>query len=90
MTFTELLAEVAARDVRLAIGLDVDLPVDVPDALVEALREHRPTLLMRLAREAQWAGLKGSRWPSEAEPTEPGIDRLPPAQLSRELIQDAT
>ncbi len=54
MSFWDLLTKLQANDVRVALYLDVDMPADTPGALVEALREYKPILLMKLAREAQF------------------------------------
>jgi hypothetical protein len=73
MTFPELLDALQRYGVRLELFLDVDLPEDAPAALEAALGEHKPALLVALAREAQWKVLSAERWgPAVDEPT-PGI-----------------
>jgi hypothetical protein len=80
MSFWELLDELQAHDVRVGLYLDVDMPADTPGALVEALREYKPILLLKLAREAQWDVLSKQRW--GVDDHFPGIDRFPPRRLS--------
>lgn len=81
MSFWELLAELQAHDVRVGLHLDVDMPADTPGEVVEALREYKPTLLMKLAREAQWDVVNKQHWGGGDDT--PGIDRFPPRRLSR-------
>jgi hypothetical protein len=74
MTYPELLKRLASSDVRLGLFLDADLPADAPDDLEAALREHKPLLVARLAREALWEHLSRQRWGPGLSDDTAGID----------------
>src|SRR5262249_33876417 len=59
----------------LSVRLVVDAPAGaLTPAPREALAEHRPDLLVRLAREEQWKVLSAERWGDAVGDPEPGID----------------
>ena len=70
MTLPELLHALAARGVKLSPRLVVDSPQGaVTDELQTALAAHKPSLLARLGRDAQWEVLAAQRWgPALQEP----------------------
>lgn len=74
MTLPELTEALDALGVRLSVRLVVDAPRGVlTPEIRDALAVHKPLLLLRLSREAQWETLCHERWgPAIGDPT-PGI-----------------
>jgi len=63
MTLPELMDALEARGVKLSLRLVVDAPRGVmTDQIKAALAAHKPTLLARLGRDAQWEHLASQRW----------------------------
>ncbi len=60
-----------ARGVKLSLRLVVDAPRGVmTDPIKAALTAHKPHLLARLGRDAQWEALAAQRWgPALNDPT---------------------
>jgi TubC N-terminal docking domain len=83
MTLPELVEALEAGGVKLSLRLVVDSPRGVmTDQIKTALAAHKPTLLARLGRDAQWEQLAAQRWgPALNDPT-PGII------IDRPLSQD--
>jgi len=82
-----LLDAINARDVRLALKLVVSAPPGVmTDEIRAALAEHKPHLLAKLVRDAQWAALSQERWEPALNP--PADDWQDPyAELERAAIK---
>ncbi len=76
MNATEWLDHLEGLGTRLSLRLVVDAPRGVLDGQTrEALAEHKPALMVSLARRAEWGVLSCQRWgPAVGDPT-PGIDR---------------
>lgn len=74
-----------AGKLTIVVGLDVDGPDDVvTDEVLEAIRQHKPLIAYRLAREGAWAALSSQRWVDD--PDVPQIDvGGPPANTSSTL-----
>jgi hypothetical protein len=74
MSLPELALILAERGIGLTLRLVVDAPRGAltPDVR-DALEEHKPMLLMGLARQAQWDALKDQRWGPAVEDPTPGI-----------------
>jgi hypothetical protein len=70
MTLHDLMQALDARGVKLSLRLVVDAPRGaVTDELRTALATHKPHLLARLGRDAQWEVLAAQRWgPALQEP----------------------
>jgi hypothetical protein len=90
MTLHDLLEALNARDVRLSLRLVVDAPRGVlSEQFKAALIAHKPTLLARLGREAQWESLAALRWgpanDTQTDAAENGPD--PYAKAEREAIR---
>jgi TubC N-terminal docking domain len=63
MTLPDLVNALEAKGVRLSLRLVVDAPRGVmTDQIKTALAAHKPTLLARLGRDAQWEHLAAQRW----------------------------
>lgn len=63
MTLDTLFTQLDAAGAKLSLRVVVDAPAgSVSDEAKAALAEHKPLVLMRLAREAQWASLSRERW----------------------------
>ena len=63
MTLPELMDALEARGVKLSLRLVVDAPRGVvTDQIKTALAAHKPALLARLGRDAQWEALAAQRW----------------------------
>ncbi len=63
MTLPELVEALEAGGVKLSLRLVVDAPRGVmTDQIKAALAAHKPTLLARLGRDAQWEYLAAQRW----------------------------
>jgi hypothetical protein len=63
MTLHELVQALAVRDVKLSLRLVVDAPRGaITNELQDALAAHKPHLLARLGRHAQWEALSAERW----------------------------
>lgn len=73
-SLSELVAALDGLGVRLSIRLVIDAPAGaITPNLRDALAEHKPALLVALAREAQWEAVRGERrGPAVGDPT-PGI-----------------
>ncbi len=71
MTLPELMDALEARGVKLSLRLVVDAPRGVmTDQIKTALAVHKPALLARLGREAQWEQLAVQRWgPARDDPS---------------------
>jgi hypothetical protein len=75
-----LLDRLASVGVTLAPAVDISGPDEaLTPGLLEAIRQHKPFLLSRLAREALWDELSSWRWgpavgDSTPGPDSPGID----------------
>ena len=71
MTYPALISALDSSGVRLGLRLTVDAPSGAITAEVrESLAEHKPLILSKLAREAQWEALKDLRWgPAICDPT---------------------
>jgi len=71
MTLHELNACLDRLEVKLSLRLVVDAPAGTLTSEVrDALATHKPTLLARLGREAQWEKLSKERWgPAIGDPT---------------------
>jgi hypothetical protein len=75
MTPADLSAALESADVRLGLRLVVDAPAgSITPEIKAALAEHKPLLLMKLAREAQWAVLSQQRWGPAREAPAPVTD----------------
>jgi len=87
MTLSELVETLEARGVKLSLRLVVDAPRGaLTDVVKTALAAHKPALLARLGRDAQWEALATQRWgPALNDPT-PGDP--PGALIDRPLSQD--
>jgi len=93
MTLPELVATLEARGVKLSLRLVVDSPRGVmTDQIKAVLAAHKPHLLARLGRDAQWEQLAAQRWGpalnDQPEPPENSPD--PYAIAEREAIQTET
>ena len=63
MTLHELVETLKARDVRLSLRLNVKAPACVLNPEIKAeLERHKPSLLARLGKEAEWEHLSAQRW----------------------------
>jgi hypothetical protein len=63
MTLPDVIAAVDGRGVKLSLRLVVDAPRGaMTDELRRALADHKPSLLARLGREAEWEYLSTLRW----------------------------
>src|SRR4051794_35649655 len=83
MTLPELTTCLDALDIRLSLRLVVDARRGaVTPEVKAALQAHRSALLVRLARDTQWAELTALRWGPAVGDPEPGIiiDRPDPAR----------
>src|SRR5271166_6958992 len=91
MTLPELMDALEARGVKLSLRLVVDAPRGVvTDQIKTALAAHKPTLLARLGRDAQWEQLAAQRWgPALNDPTPEGAPDSY-AIAEREAIQTET
>jgi hypothetical protein len=91
MTLHDLTHELARLDVKLGLRLVVDAPRGaVADELRAALAAHKPHLLARLGRAAQWAALAAQRWgPALDEPVADDDDPDSYATEERQAIQEA-
>lgn len=59
MTYPELLDAISTHGIKLGLRLVVDAPAGViTDELRAALKEHKPHLLAKLGRDAQWEALQ--------------------------------
>ena len=91
MTLPELIHELDERGVKLSLRLVVDASRGaVTDDLRAALAAHKPHLLGRLGRDAQWEALAVQRWgpaPPETEAADDEIDSY--ALAERQAIQTA-
>ncbi|MDR3621556.1 MAG: hypothetical protein P4L85_19550 [Paludisphaera borealis] len=68
MTLPGLIDALDSRGVSLGLRLVVDAPEGAVDAgVLDALAEHRPALLVKLARKYQWAELKDQTWAKDSE-----------------------
>jgi hypothetical protein len=90
MTLHELMQALDSRGVKLSLQLVVDAPRGaVNDQLRTALAAHKPSLLARLGRDAEWEVLSKQRWgPALCNPAADSPD--PYADLEREAIQTET
>ena len=80
-----------ARGVKLSLRMVVDAPREVmTDPIKAALTAHKPHLLARLGRDAQWEQLAAQRWgPALNDPTPEGAPDSY-AIAEREAIQTET
>jgi hypothetical protein len=63
MTYPELLDAINVHNIKLELKLVIDAPSGViTDELRCALTEHKPHLLAKLGRDAQWGALSQQRW----------------------------
>ena len=63
MTIPDLMHALTTGGIRLNLHLEVDAPAGALTSEIRAaLVEHKPLLLVSLAREAQWATLRDLRW----------------------------
>jgi hypothetical protein len=63
MTVPGLMHALTTAGIRLGLHLEVDAPAGALTGEIRAaLIEHKPLLLVSLAREAQWATLRDLRW----------------------------
>ncbi len=63
MTLAELVEALEARDIKLSLRLVVDAPRgEMTDQIKTALAAHKPALLARLGRDAEWEHLAAQRW----------------------------
>ncbi len=63
MTLPDLMNALEAKGVKLSLRLVVDAPRGVmTDQIKTALVAHKPALLARLGRDAQWEHLATQRW----------------------------
>ena len=63
MTLHELNETLALRDIKLSLQLVIDAPRGaLTDAVKTDLAAHKPALLARLGRDAQWEQLAAQRW----------------------------
>ena len=87
MTYPELLDAINARNIKLELKLVVVAPRGaMTDAIRSALAEHKPHLLAKLGRDAQWEVLSRQRWgPALIEAPADGSD--PYARAERQAIQ---
>lgn len=91
MTLPELLEAREARGVKLSLRLVVDSPRGgMTDQIKAALAVHKPTLLARLGRDAEWEHQAAQRWgPALNDPTpEDGPEAY--AVAERQAIQTET
>lgn len=81
MTLPELSSRLDELGILLSVRLVVDAPRGVlTPEMIDDLRSHKPLLLVRLSREAQWETLRHRRWgPARDDPT-PGIIAPAPAR----------
>jgi TubC N-terminal docking domain len=91
MTLPELVEALEAGGVKLSLRLVVDSPRGVmTDQIKTALAAHKPHLLARLGRDAQWEQLAAQRWePALNDPTPEGAPDSY-AIAEREAIQTET
>ena len=74
MNLPELVEALEARGVKLSLRLVVDAPRGVlTDQIKTALAAHKPALLARLGRVAQWEQLATQRWGPALNDSTPGI-----------------
>ncbi len=85
MTLPELSCRLDELGVLLSVRLVVDAPRGVlTPEITDALKDHKPLLLVWLSREAQWEALRHLRWgPAIDDPT-PGIIAPAPAPRTRD------
>jgi tubulysin polyketide synthase-like protein len=63
MTLSELVETLDVRGVKLTLRLVVDAPRGaLTDQIKSALAAHKPSLLARLGKEAEWEHLSAQRW----------------------------
>ena len=63
MTLSELVETLDVRDVKLSLRLIVDAPRGaLTDQTKSALAAHKPSLLARLGKQAEWEHLSAQRW----------------------------
>ena len=86
MTLPKLLQVLSAAEVNLSLRLITDAPAEVLTTEVRAaLTEHKPALLVGVARELQWKALRDLRWGPGLEDPSPGIV-FAPRSTPRERI----
>lgn len=85
MTLADLVTAVEASGIRLSLRLVVDAPAGIVGPEIrDALRQHKPHLLVRLASEAQWQASRATRWgPAVGDPEE-GVNVRAPDPTGRE------
>ncbi len=71
MTLYELVETLDVRGVKLSLRLRVNAPAGVITPEIKAeLARHKPSLLARLGKEAEWEHLSAQRWgPALSDPT---------------------
>ena len=63
MTLSELVETLDVRGVKLSLRLMVDAPRGaLTDQIKSALAAHKPSLLARLGKQAEWEHLSAQRW----------------------------
>ena len=63
MTLHELVETLKVRDVKLSLRLHVNAPKGVITPEIKAeLARHKPSMLARLGKEAEWEHLSVQRW----------------------------
>jgi hypothetical protein len=63
MTLHELVETLKAQVVKLSLRLVVDAPRGaMTDQIKSAMAAHKPSLLARLGKEAEWEHLSAQRW----------------------------
>lgn len=88
MTLHDLMHALDARGVKLSLRLVVDAPRGaVTDDLRTALDAHKPHLLARLGRDAQWEILAAQRWGPALNDPPPADDPDPYGLAERHAIQ---
>src|SRR6516165_3448036 len=91
MTLPEVIAALDDRGVKLSLRLVVDAPRGaMTDELRRALAEHKPSLLARLGRAAQWEYLSTLRWgPALSDQPDAADDHPDPYAIAeRRSVQD--
>src|SRR5262245_18373399 len=91
MTLPEVIAALDDRGVKLSLRLVVDAPRGAKtDELLRALTEHKPSLLARLGRAAEWAYLSTLRWgPALSDQPDAAEDRPDPYAIAeRRSVQN--
>ncbi len=81
MTLPELIEALEAQGVVLSLRLVLDAPAGgVDERLRAALVRHKPALLARIGREAEWKELSTKRWGPALTETPEGDDAYAAAE----------